>query len=156
MPSLLRSNAVLDPIVAERLMNSDTYAHRQYDTMPQGSLLKSYANILTLLDSIGDVEKRLNEIRAGIKDEFIRRSSVEGIEKFSGDGLTITVRDKSIVKYDPEKWDDILKALVAGGYGYCVHRRLSEGKVQELMDSGVRLPDGIAFDSIKEVSHRRI
>jgi hypothetical protein len=146
---------MLDPALALRLSEPETYEPRPYETMPQGSLLKSYASVLSLLDAIGEAEKRLNTLRSTMKEEFVRRSSVEGVEKFSGEGITITVKDKSIVKYDPEKWDGILKALVEGGYGYCVHRRLSEGKIQELMDAGIRLPDGLAFDSIKEVSHRR-
>jgi hypothetical protein len=146
---------MLDPAVAEKLMDPSTFVPRPYETLPQGSLLRSYSAVLSMLDSVGDIEKKLNTLRSAMKEEFVRRASVEGVEKFSGDGLSVTVKDKAIVKYDPEKWDDILKWLVDSGHGYCVHRRLSEAKIQELMDNGVRLPDGLAFDSIKEVSHRR-
>lgn len=146
---------MLDPVVAEKLMDPSTFVPRPYETLPQGSLLKSYLAVLSMLDSVSEIEKKLTTLRSAMKDEFIRRASVEGVEKFSGEGVSVTVKDKSIVKYDPEKWDDILRWLVSSGHGYCVHRRLSEAKIQELMDNGVRLPDGIAFDSIKEVSHRR-
>lgn len=147
---------MLDPAIAERLMDSATFVPRDYASLPQGSLLKCYAGVLGLLDGLGDVEKKLNELRGMMKEEFIRRASVEGVEKFSGEGISVTVKDKQVVKYDPEKWDEILKGLVESGHGFCLHRRLSEGKVQELMDNGVRLPDGLSLEPIKEVSHRRV
>lgn len=147
---------MMTPEVAARLQDPAEFRPKDYAALPQGALLREYKSVLSLLDALGDLDKKLTELRSAMKEEFIRRADVEGVEKFSGDGLTVTVKNKTVVKYDPEKWDEILKGLVEKGYGFCVYRQLSAGKVQELMDSGVRLPDGLSLDSsIKEVSHRR-
>jgi hypothetical protein len=147
---------MITPDIAARLQDPSEFGPKDYTTLPLGALLGEYGRVLSLLDVLSDLDRRLSELRSAQKDEFIRRAEIEGVEKFSGAGLTVTVKNKTVVRYDPEKWDLILKSLVENGYGYCVHRQLSAAKVQELMDSGVRLPDGLSLDSsIKEVSHRR-
>lgn len=121
-----------------------------------GDLCRRYAETLAVLDKLEDATKEFEAVKSAMRQEFINRARVEGVEKFSGAGVTVTIKDKLVEKYDPQRWDEILKELVERGHGYCVHRRISVSKLQELMDAGERLPAGLTIETIKEVSHKRV
>lgn len=119
-----------------------------------GELCDAYRSILGELDECRAQEKQLNSRKSELQSEVLRRCDAESIDKLAGDGITLTVREKPFVKIEGD-WDQIVKALAESGHSYLIQRRVSAGKLQEEMDSGLRLPDGVSIETVREVGHRR-
>ncbi len=124
------------------------------ESMNIGSLCDTYLEVLSSLDKVRSEEKKLNGRKAELAAEVLRRCDSEGIDKLNGTGITLSVREKPVVKVDGD-WNEILKELVASDHGFLVQRRVTAGKLQEEMDAGLRMPEGLSVEMVREVSHRR-
>ena len=129
-------------------------SEQQVDTMKIGELCDAYREVLTELDEHRATEKQLNSRKAELQAEVMRRCDSESIDKLSGNGITLSIREKPVVKISGD-WDEIVKALTESGHSYLIQRRVSAGKLQEEMDNGLRLPEGVSIETIREVGHRR-
>lgn len=71
------------------------------------------------------------------------------------EGLSCTVRTKWRAKYEPSKWQDLLKWAGESGHVAVVQRRLGDKAVMELVDNGIPLPDGLSVESYEDLEFRR-
>lgn len=122
--------------------------------MKIGELCDAYREVLSELDEHRAAEKQLNSRKSELQFEVLRRCDSESIDKLSGSGITLSVREKPVVKINGD-WDEIVKALTESGHSYLIQRRVSAGKLQEEMDNGLRLPEGVSIEIIREIGHRR-
>lgn len=90
-----------------------------------------------------------------LDSELLTRADIDGVRSYTGDGCRVNVMEIDTVKYDPAKWDDIVKELVRAGHSYCIQRRLTASKIQAILASGERLPDGLEMGSVKQVRFTR-
>jgi hypothetical protein len=137
-----------------------TYDDEGQDKTPLGVLLSRYAAALDLIDEAKAVEKQTNALRDMLRREFLRRAQVEQVDKFEGkcpDGrkLSVSIREKPVVKVDPERWNDALRWFAEHDLDSLVQRRVTASKLQELFDQGEALPDGVTLETIPDVAHRR-
>ena len=122
--------------------------------MTIGQLTEAYREVLGSLDENRAEQKLLNQQKSDLAIEVMRRCEAEGIDKLSGNGITLSLRDKAVVKIDGD-WQDIVAALTATDHAYLIQRRITASKLQEEMVAGMRLPEGITVETIREISHRR-
>jgi len=104
-----------------------------------------------LNEQLADLSKRKREIENGL----IAFSDDSGLTSFATEGLAIAVRAKERAKYDPEKWDDLMKWAAENDKTYVVQRRLSDAKILEMVANGEPLPDGLSIEPYSQVSYRR-
>lgn len=101
--------------------------------------------------------KRVNDdLERQILDAMTAQGMTEDGAKLTAGGITVTRKTKWRAKYEPEKWEAVHKWLVDSGYGYCIHRRMTDSKIMELVDSGVALPDGLGVESYTDLDFRRV
>lgn len=112
-----------------------------------------------VMDEQDTTNQRLAELRAdrdSIEAKLLDLHKTTKLTTFANDALTVSVAPNTMrVGYEPEKWDGIVKFFVEAGRTDLVQRRLSEGKILELLDSGAPLPDGLKFDGYTKISVRR-
>ena len=129
---------------------------RDYAEMTQGAFMREFRQVLDARDLVTALQKRVNGLRASLEREAIRRAEAEETEKFTADGLTISVKERPVANVGAESdWNEILSKLCEDGYGHLVQRRISAQRLQEEMDGGYRLPEGLRIEQIRQVSHRR-
>jgi len=143
---------------SEEVVSGDPYTTYPTDftNLNQGQFLKLFKQCIDDIDKIKAVEKKLTTVKVFLQQEAIRRCNKEEITKLSGQGITVTVKDQPVVKLEPETdWSAVLEKLCEDGYAHMVQRRLSAAKLQEEMDAGYRLPEGISINAIQVATHRR-
>jgi len=127
-----------------------------FTNLNQGQFLNMYKQCMDDIDKVKVFEKKLKAVKASLQQEAIRRCNSEEITKLSGDGITISVKPMPVVKLGEDvDWSDVLSKLCQDGYAHFVQRRLSASKLQEEVDAGYRLPEGIFIDEIQVANHRR-
>lgn len=118
------------------------------------ALLSRYREIIEARDALSAQEKALSEELAGICTQLIRFSEDSGLTSFADGNLSISVQEKMRAKYDPEKWRDIVKWDLENDIG-AVQRRLTDAKIEALIEEGIPFPEGLTLEPVKRVSHRR-
>ena len=126
----------------------------EFQEMTIGQLTEAYKDVLGGLDENRAEQKLLNQHKSDLAIEVMRRCEAEGIDKLAGNGITLSLRDKAVVKIDGD-WQDIVEALTLTGHAYLIQRRITAAKLEEEMVAGMRIPDGITVETIREISHRR-
>lgn len=109
------------------------------------------------LDVIREQEKAAKRKRAAAEAVILYQSEVQELDKFSSPNtpISVTISDKHIVGYDPERWDELLKWAVDTNNGHIVQRRITDSRVWQLASEGVELPDGLELDTVRIVRPRR-
>jgi len=117
------------------------------------------ADYKVLLQEIDETTSKLNALKmekAEQQDELMDVLGELGLEELRGDGITIKLVDKLYARIDASAdWDSIQTALIDQDFGYLVQKRVSAGKLEDAINAGLRLPDGLDLDSVKTVSHYR-
>ena len=104
-------------------------------------LLCELHETLDEIDALNARIKPLSEYAARLKAQILEWSKANGdIKKFTGGGLSVSIRDKVLFNASGDKWPVVHKWLVEQGYEYCIQRRLNDAKLLELYDGGVSLP----------------
>lgn len=125
-------------------------------TLKQGEFLQVMKMCLDDIDKIAAIDKQLKAFKAELQREAIRRCAAEDIEKMTGHGVTVTVKNQPVVKLaDDCDWNALLAKLCEDGYAHMVQRRLSAAKLREEEDNGYRLPEGMSIEEVKITTHRR-
>ena len=112
----------------------------------------------SIVDQCDDLNGQLATLkteRDAIERGLIGFSEQSGLTAFATEGMGITIREKLRAKYDPEKWDELMKWAAANDKTYLIQRRLSDTKVVELVENGEPLPDGLSLEPFSTVSYRR-
>jgi|19_taG_2_1085344.scaffolds.fasta_scaffold48318_2 hypothetical protein len=124
--------------------------------LKQGEFLQVMRMCLDDIDKIVAIDKQLKAFKAELQRETIRRCAAEDIQKMTGHGVTVTVKDQPVAKLaEGTDWNVVLAQLCEDGYAHMVQRRLSAAKLQEEVDEGYRLPDGVSIEEIKVATYRR-
>jgi light-regulated signal transduction histidine kinase (bacteriophytochrome) len=122
----------------------------------QGQFLRVFHQIVDEIDKAAAVVKQFNGMKTQCQQEAIRRCNEDDIQKLSGEGITVTTKRQPVIKVSDEaQWSDVLTRLIDDGYAHMVQRRLSAAKLQEEVDTGYRLPDGLSLEEIQVATHRR-
>jgi hypothetical protein len=124
----------------------------QVGTINPGELLEDLSRIKKQRAELTATDSDLSKQESAIKAKLLSYHAATGLSQLSSDKLTVSFRQEMRVGYVPEKWEDLMKWAVDGGYGYIFQRRLSDSKVMDLVQSGVPMPDGFKFDPYVDVS----
>ena len=124
------------------------------------------ATIGDLLRCLRVAQDEKDEINAAMKKISARIEEAEtlltvalrdsGQTKAADEQISVSLGKKWRAKYDPEKWESIIGALIGSGYGHVVQRRLTDTKVEEMFNNGVPLPDGLSLEAFDNLSTRRL
>lgn len=123
-------------------------------------------NVNELLNRMVDIKgakeelnKRLSELSSEedtIEQALIHWYGTSGLKSVSNDFATVSFDPDAIrVRYDPEKWSDIVKWAVTSDNLHIIQRRLTDAKILSLVTEGTALPDGLTLDNYTKVSFRR-
>ena len=131
-------------------------AERDFSSLSTGAFLTEYKSPLATLDALGGIERMMKTVKGALEKEALRRSQVEEVDKFVGDGFSLSIKDQPVVNFTEDgDWNSIVEKMPQDGMSHLIQRRISAGKLQEEMDAGYRLPDGLRIENIRQVRHRR-
>lgn len=117
-------------------------------------LLARYRAIIDEREALAARDSLLSAMKESIERDLLEFAESSGLSSFEDDAIRVTVADKMRVRYDPERWTDILKWDIENGIG-AVQRRLTDAKIISLVEEGTALPEGLTLEGYKKVSHRR-
>ena len=120
-----------------------------------GDLLLELRDIANEREEIATRDKELGAQRETVERELLRRAEREGVPGFKSPAGSISFGEDIRAKYEPEKWDDIVKWAAATGNQHIVQRRMTDARVLALVLEGVVLPDGLTLEPYTKVSFRR-
>lgn len=92
-----------------------------------------------------------NRLRDRMKSDGLGKDGA----KLSGEGITVTWREKWRASCAPDKWEEVMRWALATGHGYIFQRRLTDANVMSIVDSGVSLPDGLSVEAYATLDTRR-
>ena len=119
-------------------------------------LLDELFEVAGLIDDLNQRSAEAQGRRKEIENQLIDAQKVSGLTSMSNDKISVTFTPNTARAVpDPEHWDEIHKWFVDSGYGYCIHRRMSDSKVLDLLMNGVELPKGLSFEFYTKVAFRR-
>ena len=131
-------------------------AERDFSSLSTGAFLTEYKSTLATLDALGGIERMMKTVKGALEKEALRRSQVEEVDKFVGDGFSLSIKEQPVVNFTEDgDWNSIVEKMTQDGMSHLIQRRISAGKLQEEMDAGYRLPDGLRIENIRQVRHRR-
>lgn len=105
---------------------------------------------LSMRDS--ELSKRKDELEKQLLDYH----GESGLQSVKGGGLTISFDDSAVrAKYDPDKWNNIIRWAVETGNEHVIQRRLTDKKCESLLKEGVAFPDGLTLENYTKISTRR-
>jgi hypothetical protein len=123
-----------------------------------GEIMRMMRPLIDEKDELDSKTRAINNSLELMKNALKSKADELGIDKFSDSevGLSITIAEKSVVNWNRERFEEICKELVEGGYAHCLYRQFSTGKLEEVIRKGGRLPEGMEIDTIRVVNTRRI
>jgi len=120
-----------------------------------GVKLERLREVIDMREQLSQTDKELSAEKSQIERELEDYSRESGLDTFKGGGMSISFNDALRAKYEPEKWPQIVRQLVADGNEHLIQRRLTDAKVEELaLTSG--LPEGLSLEPYRKISVRRI
>lgn len=117
-------------------------------------LLARYREIIEARDALSVQDKQLSDELSEISIKLIKFSEDTGLTSFADGNLSISVQTKMRAKYDPAKWEEIVRWDLETGTG-AVQRRLTDAKIEALLIEGVPFPEGLSLEPVTRVLHRR-
>jgi hypothetical protein len=120
-----------------------------------GELVEAYRVMLAERDALNAVEKQVNQAIDTLQTVLRAKIDEAGLDKVSGNGISVWLDEQAIVKIDPDKWEDIVDSLAESGKSYLIQKRITASKLQDLIDAGEVLPEGLTLDSLPTLKHRR-
>lgn len=119
-------------------------------------LLVELREIKDQKDALNGQLSALHEREEAINKQLLGVHEASGLESLSGGGLSVHFDPHAMrAKYEPEQWAGIVAWAVATGRDYIVQRRLSDGKILDLVKEGVELPEGLTLEGYTKISVRR-
>lgn len=121
-----------------------------------GEILLELRKIKDERDELSQRDGALATREESIKRTLIGFHEQTGLTQLANHGLVVSFDPNKLrTKYEPAKWDAIMKWAIDNGFGYIVQRRLTDAKVIDLIQQGVALPDGLTTEAFTYVSIRR-
>lgn len=104
-------------------------------------------------DRINALKSENHAVREALEREILEQ--LKDDDKMSHAGLTVYRKEKPRATYQPEKWDAIAAWAMETGNMHIIQRRLTDSRVEDLVQNGVPLPDGLAIEYVPELGTRR-
>jgi len=122
---------------------------------PINILLQQFREKRDALDVAEQAAKAARAEVHALETQILDTLEALDIESVAAEGLNVKRVEKWRAKYDPARWSEIVSWAVANGFDYLVQRRLNDAKIMELIDQGIRLPDGLSVECYSDLSFRR-
>lgn len=119
-----------------------------------GSLLTEYSECISRIQDAEAEVKRHKATQKEMQMEIMRRCEEQGVDRLVGKNISVSVTDKPVVRITGD-WEKVVNDLTEAGCSFLIQKRITASKLQEEMDNGLRLPDGVSIESVRNVSHRR-
>lgn len=101
------------------------------------------------------IKERKDACAQKIRDAFKAAGREQAGTKVEHSGMQVTLKEKYAAKHDPEKFADILKWVVeTGNYGM-VPKEFNKSRVQEAIDNGEEVPEGLVISRWTEMDFKR-
>ena len=126
-----------------------------YEVKSPGDLGKDLKAVLSELDALGAIEKRLNQRRSMIEKAFMSRMKTENVEGYKINGISIFTQTREVIEIDPECWDGVLDKITNDGHTHLLTRKLRDAGAIELFMDGWQFPPGMRITPVDKVGHRR-
>jgi hypothetical protein len=120
-----------------------------------GDLLNELRELLDEKDDLNNTLSKVNKRREEVEYLIQQLAERTGLDSFSNDVLTVSVKKDTVVSYEPERWNDMVAWAVATNNLHIIQRRVSTKPVLELIDNGIEMPEGIKFTEMTRVNTRR-
>ncbi|GIW77973.1 MAG: hypothetical protein KatS3mg104_3036 [Phycisphaerae bacterium] len=119
-------------------------------------LLVELRNIIDERQKLSEEDRKLSSRKAEIEQKLISIHERTKLQQLKGGGLTISFDPEALrVRYDPERWADLLQWASENGHEYIVQRRLNDSAIISLVTSDGAMPPGVTFDPYVKISIRR-
>lgn len=122
---------------------------------PLNALLQQFREKRDALDVAEQNAKAARAEVHALEAQILERLEALDVESVAAEGLNVKRVEKWRAKYDPARWSEIVSWAVDNGFDYLVQRRLNDAKIMELIDQGIRLPDGLSVECYSDLSFRR-
>ena len=120
-------------------------------------LLEELRSVIDRREELATEDKGLAERKAEIERALLEYQKATGVEALKGGGMSVTFdADAMRAKYDPERWDAIIRWAVEQNQTHIIQRRMTDAKVIDLVNTGVALPDGLTLEPYVKLSTRRV
>ena len=118
-------------------------------------VIEDFADVVDQIQEHKGLISILTEQKTKLEFELRKITEETGLDDFKTDRISIKVGDKTVARYDPDKWHDVVKWCLDNDLLDVIQRRMTASKLQSLAEDGVALPDGLWLESIDNVSFRR-
>jgi len=120
-----------------------------------GELCTRHRTLLDRKDELNAELKQINELLADNEAAVRAMLEREGVDKISGNGITLFTKQKWRARYEPELWASLVEWASKSGRTDLIQRRLSDAKVMEYIDSGAEVPQGLSVEPYTSIEFRR-
>jgi hypothetical protein len=119
-------------------------------------LLTELRAIIDERERLADQDRNLSRRKSAVEASLLSFHARTGLEKLSGAGLSVTFNPAATrCRYEPDRWEGIVRWAVATGNLHIIQRRTSDAKIIDLIAEGVALPEGLTIESFTDLSVRR-
>lgn len=126
-------------------------------TQKPTALLAELRRVIDARELLAEEDRKLSERRQQIERELLAFHEMSGLEKVAGAGVTVSFDPEAVrCNYDPERWDGIVRWAVETGNLHVIQRRLTDGKILDLVREGTELPEGLTLAPYTKISVRRV
>ncbi len=121
-----------------------------------GSVLQNLRALIDLREKVAELDTALSKRKTELEGKLLDIQKSSGLSSFADFGVSVTFDTGAFrAKYDPEKFNDVMKWAVETGNEFIIQRRLTDAKILGLIDEGVSLPEGLSVESYTKISVRR-
>jgi uncharacterized protein YigA (DUF484 family) len=107
-------------------------------------------------EELAKQDRELAQRRSELERQLMQFHEHTGLENCAGAGLTVRFNPAAMrCRYEPDRWQSIVRWAVETGNDHIIQRRTSDAKVIELVQHGVALPEGLTLESYTDISIRR-
>jgi hypothetical protein len=129
----------------------------QTATAPITDTLAELRQVIDAREELARQDKELSARKQALEKQLMAFHDATGLETCAGAGLTCRFDPSAMrCRYEPERWESIVKWAVETGNVHVIQRRTSDAKVIELVENGTPLPEGLTLESYTNLSVRRL
>lgn len=119
-------------------------------------ILAELKDVIDQREELARQDRELSGRRQRLEKELVDYHERTGLEQIAGAGLTVRFDPAATrCRYDPDRWQEIVRWAVQTDNLHVIQRRLTDGKIIELVENGTPLPEGLTLESYVGLSVRR-
>jgi hypothetical protein len=125
-------------------------------TVSVGDVLENLRAVIDLRERLAALDRDLSARKQTLELALIQHHESSGVDSLSGGGVSVSFDDHAMrARYDPDRWEDIVRWAVATNNLHCIQRRLTDSRIEDLIAEGVALPDGLTLETYTRIAVRR-